>query len=143
MVSAWAAATRVARERMKARRGRGIGKGGRGKGMGERGWGKGGWGMSYIYNTRTGAELRGMGERAEVCKGANRPTACGKVNTKIGRGRTEDRVQSTDYGGKVGTWLCRVLVFIGGQGEALPLPASGARERQEGQHVVPTLPDTE
>jgi len=75
------------------------------------------------------------------------------------------RVRSTDYGGeesvnakvqigaellwkggkgmtkKVGTWLCRVLVFIGGQGEALSLPASGARERQLGWHAVPTLPE--
>ena len=39
------------------------------------------------------------------------------------------RVRITDYGGKVGAWLRRALVFIGGQGEALPLPASGARER--------------
>ena len=48
--------------------------------------------------------------------------------------------QSTEDGGKVGTWLCRVLVFIGGQGGALPLPASGARERQLGWHAGPTLP---
>ena len=43
---------------------------------------------------------------------------------------------------KVGAWLRRALVFIGGQGGALPLPASGARERQLGWHAVPTLPDT-
>jgi hypothetical protein len=43
---------------------------------------------------------------------------------------------------KVGAWLCRALVCIGGQGGALPLPASGARERQLGQHVVLSLPDT-
>ena len=29
-------------------------------------------------------------------------------------------------------WLRRALACLGGQGEALPLPASGARERQEG-----------
>ena len=37
---------------------------------------------------------------------------------------TEYRVQRTEEPGhkKVGTWLRRVLVCIGGQGEALPLP---------------------
>jgi len=42
---------------------------------------------------------------------------------------------------KVGAWLHRALVWIGGQGGALPLPASGARERQLGWHAVPTLPE--
>ena len=42
---------------------------------------------------------------------------------------------------KVGAWLRRALVCIGGQGEALPLPASVARERQLGWHAVPTLPE--
>ena len=49
---------------------------------------------------------------------------------------TEYRLRSTDYGGKVGAWLCRVLVCIGGQGEALPLPAAIGRERQLGQHAM-------
>ena len=44
---------------------------------------------------------------------------------------------------KVGAWLRRALVFIGGQGGALPLPASRARERQLGRHAVPTLPEAE
>jgi len=30
---------------------------------------------------------------------------------------------------------------LGVQGEALPLPAGGARERQRGQHVVLSLPE--
>jgi hypothetical protein len=30
---------------------------------------------------------------------------------------------------------------VGVQGEALPLPAGGARERQRGQHVVLSLPE--
>ena len=42
---------------------------------------------------------------------------------------------------KVGAWLRRALLGIGGQGEALPLPAGGARERQLGWHAVPTLPE--
>ena len=58
------------------------------------------------------------------------------------RGPEEDyRVQSTDYGGKVGAWLRRALVCIGGQGEALPLPAAIGRERQLGQHAVLPLPE--
>ena len=40
-----------------------------------------------------------------------------------------------------GAWLRRALVCLGGQGEALPLPASGARERRLGQHAVLTLPE--
>jgi hypothetical protein len=35
---------------------------------------------------------------------------------------TEYRVQSAEDGGKVGAWLRRALVLIGGQGGALPLP---------------------
>ena len=41
----------------------------------------------------------------------------------------------------VGAWLRRALVWLGGQGEALPLPAGDARERQLGQHVVLPLPE--
>ena len=48
-----------------------------------------------------------------------------------------------EYRVKVGAWLRRALVWIGGQGEALPLPAGGARERQLGQHVVLSLPEAE
>ena len=33
--------------------------------------------------------------------------------------------------------------WLGGQGEALPLPAGEARERQLGWHAVPTLPEAE
>ena len=42
---------------------------------------------------------------------------------------------------KVGAWLRRALLCLGGQGGALPLPASGGRERQLGWHAVPTLPE--
>ena len=59
----------------------------------------------------------------------------------VERWKPEYRVRSTDYGGNVGAWLRRVLVCLGGQGEALPLPASVAREIQLGWHAVPTLPD--
>ena len=43
---------------------------------------------------------------------------------------------SMEYRGKVGAWLRRALYWLGGQGEALPLPAGGGRERQLGQHDV-------
>jgi hypothetical protein len=65
-------------------------------------------------------------------------------------GAWQDRLQSAEYGVQiteelgnktVGAWLRRALVCIGGQGEALPLPASVARERQLGQHVVLSLPE--
>jgi len=58
------------------------------------------------------------------CKSAYGLCKGGKVNTE-----KDYRVRSTDYGWKVGAWLRRALLWIGGQGEALPLPASGARER--------------
>ena len=81
---------------------------------------------------------RGSGERkAGRCKSANRPTACGKVQRLMQVGIA---LRAILEAAKVGAWLRRALVFIGGQGEALPLPASGARERQLGWHAVPTLP---
>ena len=39
---------------------------------------------------------------------------------------------------KVGAWLRRALLGLGGQGVSLPLPASVARARQLGWHAVPT-----
>ena len=71
------------------------------------------------------------------CKGANRPTACAKVQRLLQVGIALRAILEAS---KVGAWLRRALVWIGGQGEALPLPASGAREGQLGQHVVLSLP---
>jgi hypothetical protein len=47
---------------------------------------------------------------------------------KLPNGRWDFQVPPSDEN--------RVLVCIGGQGEALPLPAGDARERQLGQHAV-------
>ena len=93
-----------------------------------------GWSMEY-----RGKDPKG----AKVQSGAELLWKSGKVNTKTGRGVASPRP----------SWL-------GGQGEALPLPAGGARERQRaptgsdtfrmpnevrphgalGWHAVPTLP---
>ena len=54
------------------------------------------------------------------------------------RGQIKDyRLQSTEYGGKVGTWQDRLQ-----SAEFGVQSAGGARERQLGWHAVPTLPDT-
>jgi hypothetical protein len=74
-------------------------------------------------STEYGVRRGGVSE----CKGANRPEACAKVQRLMaGLQSTEYRVQSAEDGGKVGAWLRRALVLIGGQGGALPLPASVA-----------------
>jgi hypothetical protein len=67
--------------------------------------------------------VRGTEERQ--CKGANRSGApVERWGTKTGRGVASPRPPC-----------------VGVQGEALPLPAGGARERRLGWHAVPTLPE--
>ena len=57
----------------------------------------------------------------------------------------EVRLQSTEYGlRREGRDVASPRPpWLGGQGEALPLPAGEARERQLGWHAVPTLPEAE
>ena len=59
----------------------------------------------------------------------------GKVNTET-EDRVQDRVQSTDYGGKGGAGHDRLQST-----EYRVRSAGGARERQLGWHAVPTLPE--
>ena len=76
--------------------------------------------MKTEYRVRS---TEGWEDRAKVQIGAELLCKGEKVNTKNGRDVASPRPP----------WL-------GGQGEALPLPAGGARERQLGWHAVPTLP---
>jgi hypothetical protein len=93
------------------------------------------------------------------CKSAYGLCKGGKVGPEYGVQITEYGVQSTEEPGhkKVGTWQDRVQSTecrvrrdgrgvasprppgVGVQGEALPLPAGGAREI--GQHMVLSLPE--
>jgi hypothetical protein len=105
-----------------------------------------------------GARLKAArGQGAEMCKSANRPEACAKVQRWNEVGTALRAVLEASKGR--GVALPRPS-WLGGRGEASPLPAGGARERQRaptgsdtfrmpnevrphgalGWHAVPTLP---
>ena len=64
------------------------------------------------------------------CKSAYGRCKSGKVNTETGWGRTDYRLRITEYGGKVGAWLC-------------PYPQAELARGMLGQHVVLSLPLSE
>ena len=104
-------------------------------------------GRSTEYRGRSTESKKGDGEGRQ-CKGANQPSGCAKVERLIPKQSTEYRVQSTEYGGKVGAWLRRDLVCIGVQGGALPLPEpepfpirQTLTAIRQSWHAVPTLPE--
>ena len=100
-------------------------------------------GRSTEDREQRGQEYGWLGWRqrgAKVQIGLRSVQRC-KVRYQTGRGGAgqiaEYGVQITEE--RVGRGLAAPS-YGGGQGEALPLPASGARERQLGWHAVPTLP---
>ena len=60
---------------------------------------------------------------------------------RVGRGRTDYRVRSTDYGRKVGGWFRCVLSLVRRPRLSLAPTRERVRERQLGWHAVPTLPE--